>query len=66
MKKILLTLVLITTGIIAGGDIAPVEPVTDPIVTESGDALNYIAIFLMVLSTSITGLFFIQKEMQKH
>jgi hypothetical protein len=66
MKKALLTLVLISTGILAGGDIAPVEPVTDPIVTESGDALSCLSMSLMVFVTSMTGLFFIRKEMQEN
>ena len=66
MKKALLTLALISTGILAGGDIAPVEPVTDPIVTESGDALSYLSMSIMLFVTSITGSFFIRKEMQKN
>jgi len=59
-------LALITTALIAGGDIAPVEPVvTDPVVAESGDAMNTLFMGIMFFATMMTGLYFTKKEMRE-
>jgi len=62
MVKLFTTLTVMTTSIFAGGDIEPVEPVMDPVVTSSGDALTMIGMILMVSLTTAVGLYFVKKQ----
>jgi len=61
MKKLLITLTLVTSSIFAGGDIEPVEPMMDP-VTNSGDAMTMTAMILFMLATTMVGLYFTNKQ----
>ena len=62
MMKLFTTLTVMTTSIFAGGDIEPVEPVMDPVVTSSGDAMTMAAMITFMVLTTVVGLYFVKKQ----
>jgi len=62
MMKLFTTLTVMTTSIFAGGDIEPVEPVMDPVVTSSGDAMTMTAMIAFMVVTTVVGLYFVKKQ----
>lgn len=61
MIKLLISVAVMTSFMYAGGDIAPVEPVTDTS-SDSGSAMGMISMLLFMFLTSAVGSFFINKE----
>jgi len=62
IMKLSTTLALVTTSIFAGGDIEPVEPMMDPVVTSSGDAMTMTAMITFMVLTTVVGLYFTKKQ----
>ena len=62
LTKVFTALTVMSTTIFAGGDIEPVEPVADPVMASSGDAMTMTAMILFVVATTMVGLYFANKQ----